>query len=185
MNNKGKLTTFGFTIPELMVSLVGFSFLIGISVFLFSVLVKESQSTFIRNDLRQDALLAAERFSRDINEAHEITSAQASSITYWWQDTDADGVRDANELITFSWAGVAGNPFVRSSVNIVPSVNNLTFSYRDVNNAVLTPAPDLTRTQRDSIRRIEIQMTLSDQSEQVTVVTAVMPRNLRQTRGPW
>ena len=177
--------TSGFTITEMTFSLIGFSILIGMTVFLFVVVLKEMQSTLIRNDLRQHAVLAVERLSRDLNEAHEITSAQARSITLWWQDTDADGIRDSNELVTFSWDGVNGNPFLRDTVNMAFHVNNFSLSYRDVNNGVLTPAPDLTLAQRDSIRRIEAQWTLSDQDEQVTVVTAVMPRNLRQTRGPW
>ncbi len=177
--------TNGFTILEMSLSLIGFSILIGVTVFPFVVVLKETESTLARNDLREDAILAVERLSRDLNEAHEITSAQARSITLWWQDTNGNGVRDANELITFSWDGVVGNPFIRSSVDIAFHVNSFSLSYRDVNNSVLTPAPDLTLIQRDSIRRVEAQLTLSDQSEQMTVVTAVMPRNLRQTRGPW
>ena len=177
--------TAGFTLLEMILAAMAFSILMSVTVVPFVVILKETQSTLTRNAIRQDAVLAIERFSRDLNEAREITSAQTSSITLWWQDTDSDGVRDADELITFSWDGTAGNPFIRSSVNIALNVNNFTLSYRDVNNAVLTPAPDLTLIQRDSLRRVEMSLTLSDQNEQITVVTAVTPRNLRQTRGPW
>ena len=175
----------GFTLIELLMSVMVFSILIGTAGITFIVILRESSSAQIRSSLRQDAIMAIERLSRELNEAEEITSAQSNSVTFWWQDTDGDGVRDSAELVTFSWDGTGGTALKRDTASLAFNVENFQVSYSNLNNSSLSPSPDLSLVARDSIRRLDILLKLSDRDESITLVTAIIPRNLRQVRGPW
>ena len=175
----------GFTLIELLMSVMLFAILIGTAGITFIVILRESSSAQIRSSLRQDAIMAIERLSRELNEAEEITSAQSNSVTFWWQDTDGDGVRDSAELVTFSWDGSAGTALKRDTASLAFNVENFQVSYSNLNNSSLSPSPDLSLVARDSIRRLDILLKLSDRDESITLVTAIIPRNLRQVRGPW
>lgn len=182
---KGMRKRNGFTLIEMMMGVLLAAILIGTAGVVYSVILRQWLSTQIRTHLRQDGVYALERLSRELNEAREITSSQASSIQFWWQDTDADGVRDSGELVQFSWAGAAGDPLARDSVFLAHNVKTFQISYRDLNNAALSPNPDLSLAVRDSIRRVDVDLTLSEEDEEVRLFTAITPRNLRQARGPW
>ncbi|UCD15790.1 MAG: hypothetical protein JSV34_01715 [Candidatus Omnitrophota bacterium] len=175
----------GFTLTDLLLSIILFSILIGAVGFTFVVILRQLRSTDIRSNLRIDALTAVQRLTRELNDAREITSAQDKSVSFWWQDTDSDNVRDAGELVTFSWDGTAGTSLKRDGVNLAFNVESFGIDYRNLNNARLIPSPDLSIVQRDSIRRLDIQLKTSDEDEEITLLTSVIPRNLRQTRGPW
>lgn len=175
----------GFSLIEFMIGILLFSIIISAAGFIFVVVLREWSSTQIRNDLRQDAIIAIERLTRELNEAREITSAQDSSISFWWQDTDGDSVRDSSEVVTFSWDGTSGTALERDSASLAFNVEDFQISYRDLNNASLSPSPDLFLAARDSIRRLDIELKLSKEDEEVMLVTSIIPRNLRQVRGPW
>lgn len=151
----------------------------------FTVILREASSTYMRSSLRQDGLVAIERLTRELNEAKEITSAEENSLSFWWQDTDSDGLRDASEVAAFSWDGSPGSTLKRDSVSLAFNVESFQITYRDLNNSLLSPSPDLSLADRDSIRRIEVELNLDQEDENITLVTAVIPRNLRQVRGPW
>ncbi|UCD54785.1 MAG: prepilin-type N-terminal cleavage/methylation domain-containing protein [Candidatus Omnitrophota bacterium] len=175
----------GFTLIELIIGIVLYSIIIGVAGLVFIVVLREWSSTQIRSNLRQDAVIAVERLTRELNEAREITSALDNSILFWWQDTDADEVRDSSEVVTFSWDGTAGTPLKRDDVTLAFDVENFQINYRDLNNSPLSPAPDLSLEDRDSIRRLDVQLKLSREDEEFTLLTSIIPRNLRQVRGPW
>ena len=175
----------GFTLIELMIGIVFYVLIISVTIFIFTVVLKEWSSTQIRSTLRQDAVIALQRITRELNEAREITSSQIKSITFWWQDTDGDEVRDSSELVTFTWDGTAGTALERDSVTLAFNVEDFQISYRDLNNSVLSPSPDLSIEDRDSIRRLDIQLKLSEEDEEFTLLTSIIPRNLRQVRGTW
>src|SRR3989338_7193121 len=132
----------GFTLIELLMSVMLFAILIGTAGITFIVILRESSSAQIRSSLRQDAIIAIERLSRELNEAEEITSAQSNSVTFWWQDTDGDGLRDSAELVTFSWHGLTGTALERDSVTLAFK-ENFQISYSNLNNSSLSPSPDL------------------------------------------
>lgn len=184
-NDEPRTTKQGFTLAELMIGILLFSILIGAAGFAFVVILREWSSTQIRSNLRQDAIIALERLARELNEAREITSAQDNSVSFWWQDTDEDDLRDSSEIVTFSWDGTAGTALKRDSVNLAFSVEDFQISYRDLNNSSLSPSPDLSLVDRDSIRRFDIQLKLSKEDEEVMLLTSIIPRNLLQVRGPW
>ena len=98
---------------------------------------------------------------------------------------DGDEVRDSSELVTFTWDGTAGTALERDSVTLAFNVEDFQISYRDLNNSVLSPSPDLSIEDRDSIRRLDIQLKLSEEDEEFTLLTSIIPRNLRQVRGTW
>ena len=175
----------GITLIELIMVVSLFAILAGAIAFVFGVFLREFSSTHIRGNLRQDAIIAVERLTRELNEAREITSAQANSVSFWWQDTDGDDLRDSSEVVTFSWDGTAGTALERDSVKLALNIENFQIAYRNLNNSLLSPSPDLSLVNRDSIRRLDIQLKLSKEDEEFTLITSIIPRNLRQVRGPW
>ena len=175
----------GFTLIELTIAISLFAILMGAITFAFVVVLREFSSTQIRSNLRQDAVIALERLTRELNEAREITSARDNSVSFWWQDSDGDELRDAQEVVTFSWDQTAGNPLKRDSVNLAFNVESFQINYRDLNNSSLSPSPGLSLVERDSIRRLDIQLKLSKENEEATLLTSIIPRNLPQIRGPW
>jgi prepilin-type N-terminal cleavage/methylation domain-containing protein len=180
-----KINFRGFTLIELAMAIVLFAILIGVMPFVFIVILREFSNTHIRNNLREDAVIAIERLTRELNEAEEITSAQDNSVSFWWRDTNEDNLRDSAELVTFSWDGAAGTTLERNDVNIAFNIEDFQINYRDLNNLPLSPSPDLSLIERDSIRRLDVQFKLSRESEEISLLTSIIPRNLRQVRGPW
>ena len=166
-----------------------FAILMGAITFAFVVVLREFSSTQIRSNLRQDAVIALERLTRELNEAREIIIAKNNQIRFWWQDTDGDGLRDGSERVTFSWDKTAGTTLTRkqqgTTVNLAFNVESFQINYRDLNNSSLSPSPDLSLVDRDSIRRLDIQLKLSKENEEATLLTSIIPRNLLQVRGPW
>ena len=175
----------GLTLTELLIVIVLFTVVLNITFWVFLIVLKEVTNHRDRLFFREEASYALDLMTRDLHEAREITSAKNESITFWWQDTDGDGLRDANELVTFSWSGTPGEALKRGDVVLAGSVETLTFSYRDLNKAVLSPDPDLSLVNRDSLRQIDIQFQLKKNDVDLTFLTTVYPRNLDQVRGPW
>lgn len=175
----------GFTLAELTIATFLFAVLMGTIAFVFIVVLREFSSTQIRSSLRQDAVTAFKRLTRELGEAEEITFAQDNSVSFWWQDTDGDDLRDSSELVTFSWDGTPGTALTRDSVNLAFNVENFQISYYDLNSSLLSPSPDLSLVDRDSIRRLDVQLKLSEEDEEVELLTSIIPRNLSQVRGPW
>lgn len=184
MHRKRKFLT-GFTILELMMGIVLFGILVGAVTYVFVTVLKEFSNTKIRSDLRQDGVIALERLTRELNQAGIVTSAQENLVSFWWQDADGDDLPDSSEIVTFSWNGTPGTPLRRGNANLAYSVEDFQIRYRDLNNKSLSPSPDLSLVERDSIRRLDVILKLQRADQDITLLTSIIPRNLRQVRGPW
>ena len=175
----------GVGLIELIMTLVAISLIISVPAMLFITGLKIFTSGLDRAGIRQETAIGMELLSRELNEARELTDTQVDSISFWWQDTDGDDLRDADETVTFSWSGTPGDSFMRGSVELTRDVQDLEFTYRDLNNTLLTPSPTLSLVERDSLRWIGVRMETQKHDETLITVLAIQSKNLRQTRGPW
>ncbi len=111
---------------------------------------------------------AMERMTKELRGALQIVSAEASSITFWYNDLNGDGTMEANETVTYSWTGASPgyiNRTVQTSTQEVSSgIMNFSLTYND-------PDPS-------NINFITIFMAAQNGSTMSTLESSVDCRNL-------
>jgi len=111
---------------------------------------------------------AMERMTRELRESRQITSANSTSITFWYQDLNGNGTRDANETVKYTWTGTTEgyvNRTVQSStLEVASGIRGFTLTYND-------PAPA-------NIKLIKIFITALNGKSVSTLESSVKSRNL-------
>lgn len=162
----------GFTLIELLISSALIFVLSAVLVLVFIVGLKAWTSGQDRVTLREEASLAMDRMTRDFSEASNITAATSAAITFS-ADVNNDGTKE-----TVSFNVDANHNLIRTvsavAVAFIPDVQQLTFSYTDLNNNSITPA---TQADRNSIRIVAVTLTLNKDNEIYTLNSSVYMRN--------
>ncbi len=134
----------GLTLLELIIATVLVSVLLGA----IGMVYKTGFSVFYAQEGRSGIKADAGRFmayvSNELRLTPSLTSAQAANITFSL-DSDDNGV---DETVSYSWNGTQGAPLQKTITSTVPafslfsqvinSVGNLSFSYYDANNTLLS-----------------------------------------------
>ncbi len=162
----------GITLIELIIVIILFILLSGFFLWTFSVGLKMWDSGRRRAEIRQSGALAIERMVRELSQASSFTIAQAEQVKFD-ADLDNDG---SDETVTLS---ISGSELMweagAAEMVLASSVQNLAFSYRDLNNTAM--AFPITGNERDDIRVVIIALTLSDEDETVILSSGVYTRN--------
>ena len=154
----------GTTLIELIMVITIVGVLVGVS----SMYIKETIDLWSFLSFRTEAV-AKQRMSL-MRMAREMRQIKSNATIYNATATQFR-FQDMNNA-TIEYILNATN-VMRNADILVNNVNNLTFSYYDVNNTVVAvPVVNLT-----SIRRISINMTVQSGNRTKTVATQVYPRN--------
>lgn len=163
----------GFTLFELMVTIMMVSVLIGSLGFLFNANFKIYYSQIGRSDIKDKTGRALDTMSAELRQAVTLTAATATSLTVTF-DTDGDGDDDS---VQYNWGGTSGNPFNRVSGGIttplVNSVSSLAFSCYNSSNTLLSFPVTLSQ-----VKSTAVTLTATSDTETFTLRTQATLRNL-------
>jgi hypothetical protein len=151
-----------------MMVLAVLSIAMGVVFYAFTASMRIFTSEISEADASLQAHKAIERMSSELQGALQIVSASATSITFWYSDTNGDGTREANETVTYTWTGTAEGYINRtvqaSTLEIATGVKRLNLTYND-------PSPP-------NINIIDILITVQKGTVLSTLESGVDIRNL-------
>ena len=157
----------GFTLIELIMTVVIFAIVGGMGVALFLQVIRAYNVVTLRKFILSDGVFAMERMTKEIRQIKSTISiykADPYEIDFW----DAH-----NNRITFS---LSGTSLMRNSDVLLSGVTSLIFQYD-----VASPIVNDLGTQEDeetNIKRVEIEITVESGDEAVYLKSQVHPRNL-------
>lgn len=156
----------GFTLLELMISMVALSFAIYVIFYAYVEITKIFTAEMTDSDISFETSKAMDRMGRELQQAREITSKSSTGITFWYRDTNNNSTREADETVSYSWTGGSTEAIFRTVVStterIANNINNLTLTYDDAT----TP------------KRVTISITGRKNSTLGTIESSVKFRNL-------
>lgn len=127
----------GLTLIELMIAIVLVSLFIGAVTLLYKTGFSTFYSQGVRVSGKGGAGRALVNMAQELREATSVTDAQQTSVTFT-RDTDGNGT---DETIQFTWSGTAGtalNRVASCTQPVVLNVNNLSLSFYDSSNNLLS-----------------------------------------------
>jgi len=102
----------------------------------FQESMKIFSSELSESDVQFETNKAMGRMTRELKNGLEITSAGATSISFWWKDLNGNGTREAAETVTYTWSGgtfeVLNRTQGSSTVIIANSIKGLSLTYDSV-----------------------------------------------------
>jgi prepilin-type N-terminal cleavage/methylation domain-containing protein len=123
----------GFTLLELMISMAVLSLAIAAVFYIYVETTKIFTDELTDSDMNFQTGKAMDRMSRELQQALKITSKSSTGITFWYQDTNNNGTREAGETVTYSWVGGTTEAIYRTVVStterIANNINKLDLSY--------------------------------------------------------
>ncbi len=156
---------YGFSLIELVIVMVILAVVAGMSALLLSQGFNAFFSSENILDANWQGQLAMQRMVRDIQMIRspaDISTATATQLTF----TDIN-----NNSISYALSGSNLNLTKNASTQTLAiGVNNLTFTYYDINGS--TPPASTTLT-----RYIKIALTITQNNTNYTLTTAIYPRN--------
>ena len=171
-NHKSQIANHGFTIIELLITVLLVSILLGAIWMVYSVGFKTFYTQWTRTGIKGQAGRTFINIAGELRQATSVTVAQQANLNFS-ADTDNNGI---DETIQYIWSGVAGEPLQRISSVTTPavdSVNSLAFSYYDANNELLsfpvTPS---------HVRLVAIDIIVTDKEETFHLRSNMELRNL-------
>jgi prepilin-type N-terminal cleavage/methylation domain-containing protein len=171
-NRRAQSANQGFTVIELLITVLLVSILLGAIWMVYSVGFKTFYTQWTRTGIKGQAGRTFINIAGELRQATSVTVAQQANLNFS-ADTDNNGI---DETIQYIWSGVAGGPLQRiSSVTmpVVDSVNSLAFSYYDANNNLLSfpVAPS-------QVRLVAIDIIVTDKEETFHLRSNMELRNL-------
>jgi len=124
-----------FTLLEIIISMGIILIAMGALFMAFSVALR----MFVDESNRTDVFIEADRgisgMTKELISAREIISSGSREITFWAEDYNDDGTREASEVVAFTWSGSSESALYRQaggvSVPIAYGVRNMAFTYDD------------------------------------------------------
>jgi hypothetical protein len=155
-------TSKGITLFELLISMAVSLILTTLVISVYLVSNQLFTGEVSRSDIFWEGSRGADTLSKEIREGLEITSAEAGRLTLWWKDLNANGSKEAGEIITYSLSGESLMRKFGSDLRGVASlISRLSFSY----DSPLTP------------KLVTITITTSSQGKTTTLETKARLRN--------
>jgi len=157
------------------VTLIELIIAMAISVFILGVLVASyiaGTSIFNSEMDRSAAFLEANKgistLRIDLRNCLELTSAASTSISFWAQDANSNGSKEAAEIFTYSWNGTPGSSLIKTvsgtNTMVAKNISNFNLTYDSASLA--------------SIRQVNIKIASSSGKDIATLESSVKLRNL-------
>ena len=162
----------GFTLLELLVTITLISILLSAIWMVYNAGFKTFYAQGTRSGVKGETGRFLINISQELRKAVSLTSAQQASLTFTL-DSDDNGV---DETVQYIWSGVAGEALNRISgftIPVVNSLNNISFSYYDANNSLLSSP-----VTASAVRLVAINLTVSDKDETFQLRSDARLRNL-------
>ena len=160
----------GFTLIELIVVITIIGIIAGVTGFILLGVADAWTFKFNRADLLADGRLALNRMTREIREVKDLTSVTtATSSQFRFTNT-------GNVDITYGLSGSDLDRTVDSVTNVLAQdVSSLSFTYYDSDgDTIATPTVSPSST---DIRRVQIDLALTKNGENVYLQSQSVPRN--------
>lgn len=123
----------GFTLIELIISMAVLTFGILIVFYAFTSSMRLFSDELTESDVSLETHRAIERMSRELRNSKEIVSSSGTSISFWYQDTNNNGTREAAETVTYTWTGGTVEGITRTigatSVRLANDIYGLSITY--------------------------------------------------------
>lgn len=154
----------GFTLLEVMITLVLVSFLIIALSTMYWGGFKVAYSQIKRGGVKGEVGRAFINMAQELRQATSITTAGNFNLVFIL-DSDSNGV---DETVRYLWGGAVGNPFKRIQISPLPtytttmvnSVNSLSFAYYNAANTILTQPVNAAQ-----VRVVVVNITVTDGDE--------------------
>jgi prepilin-type N-terminal cleavage/methylation domain-containing protein len=158
----------GFTLIELIIAMGVLTFAMALIIYAFTQSMRIFTAELYEGDTAVEIQRSIDRMTKELRNSLEIVSADGSSITFWSEDLNSNGTREANETVTYSWTGTSEGYLKRivqtASIEVASGVKSFSLTYNN-------PAPS-------NIRLINIYMTVQKGSNLSTLESSVKSRNL-------
>lgn len=158
----------GITLIELLIA-ISISFFVVITIIVLYIgSIKIFGTELNISNLQIESKRAINLMNNEIKDCREIESASAIGLSFWWKDLNSNSSKEASEIVSYSWDGLAQGNLTRtisgSSEIISKYVDNLNLTY---NSQVIA-----------LIRTVKITLTNSLNNEISTLESTVKIRNL-------
>ena len=161
-------TTPGFTLLESLMAMAVLSIAIVVIFYAFTASMRVFTSELSDADASMEIHRAIERMTKELRGSLEIISADGTSITFWNEDLNNNGTREADETVQYSWTGTSEGYINRtvqtSTQEIATGIKSFSLTYND-------PTPS-------NIRVVNIYITAQKGSTVSTLESGVKLRNL-------
>jgi len=158
----------GFTLLELIIAMGALTFALALIFYAFTASMRIFTAELYEGDTAFEIQRSLDRMTKELRNSLEIVSANGTSITFWSEDLNSNGTREANETVTYSWTGTSEGYLKRivqtASIEVASGVKSFSLTYNN-------PAPS-------NIRLINIYMTVQKGSNLSTLESSVKSRNL-------
>ncbi len=158
----------GATLIELIIAMAISVGIMGVLVMTYVVGTGIFNSEMDRSSAFMEANKAVNALRGDLRSCLELTGATSTSISFWADDLNSNGTKEANEIYAYSWNGTAGNPLMKTisgnSTMVAKNLNELLLTY---NSASLT-----------SITQVDIKITTGTADNVSTLESSVKLRNI-------
>jgi len=163
MKNKNAIT-----ILELLITLMITTLVMGLLVVVFIAGSNVYNEEISESLALSEANKAINSLKNDLRSCLEITSASSNSITFWAEDFNNNGTKEASELFSYSWSGVANDPLIKTengqSYMVAKNLKNFQLTY---NSPILS-----------SITQVNILAVAGNSGQLATFETSVKLRNI-------
>jgi prepilin-type N-terminal cleavage/methylation domain-containing protein len=158
----------GFTLLELIIAMGVLTFAMALIIYAFTQSMRIFTAELYEGDTAAEIQRSLDRMTKELRNALEIVSTSETSVTFWYQDLNNNGTREANETVTYSWTGTSEGYLKRivqtASIEVATGVKSFSLTYNNP-----TPA---------NIRLINIYITVQKGSNLSTLESSVKSRNL-------
>lgn len=123
----------GVTLIELVIALTISVGIMGILVVTYVAGSRIFNAEMDRSASFLEANKAVNALRSDLRSCLELTNASSASISFWAEDLNSNGTKEAGEIYAYSWNGTPGSPLIRTvsgnNTMVAKNIHNLLFTY--------------------------------------------------------
>lgn len=162
------MTRKGVTLIELIIAMTISVAILGVLVTAYVAGNKLFNSEMNRSASFLEATKAVNTLRMDLRSCLEVTSATATGISFWADDLNSNGTREAGETYAYAWNGTPGSSLTRTvsgnSTMIAKNIRSFLLTY---NSGTLA-----------SITQVTIKVTAGNGQDAATLESTVKLRNI-------
>lgn len=104
----------GFTLLEALIAISVMSFAIFVIFYAFQSSMRIFTGEISEADVSVEVHRATERMVKELRNSLQIVSGGSTDITFWYEDTNRNGTREAGETVVFNWTGITTETVTRT-----------------------------------------------------------------------